>query len=57
MDEDLINLRDKTNEITQKYGGGNNNNNSANGGGSGGGAAAAVPTNLIGFENFEVSDR
>lgn len=55
----MINLRDKTNEITQKYGGDNNgnNNNGAGNGGGGGGAAAALPTNLIGFENFEVNDK
>lgn len=36
-DEELISLKDKTNEITHKYGGGNNNNNNGASGGGGGG--------------------
>jgi hypothetical protein len=59
MDEELISLRDKTNEIIKKSGGnggsgGASGGASGGGGGSGGGAEAidpTVPSRPIGFES------
>jgi hypothetical protein len=58
MDEELISLRDRTNEITRRGGGGNDAGSGS--GGSGGGGACAAPfenppsNNKIGFRD-EVS--
>lgn len=47
IDEPLISLKEKTNEIVEKHGGNNNNNNNSNhgasGGSGGGGFASAYP--------------
>lgn len=49
MDEELINLMEKTNEITRKYGG-NNGNSGGSSGGSGAMGFEPSPTKPIGFE-------
>lgn len=58
VDEELISLKDKTNEIQRRYGG---NNGGGLGGGGGGGseAAAAYPNEKrpIGFDDQEVSKK